>query len=280
MHDILFEQVKKQFIEYGIQVINWTKIALIQNCKSNPGIAQFKNRHKGKRCFLIGNGPSLRSDDLTKLHKNSEITFGCNYINKIFPYTKWRPNYYIVDDSYFIRNNIHIINKIDIGVKFIPLFENIHNDELFLNRTMINDVYGEIIYYNRLPPSGINHNFHFSEDPSKAIVISGTVMFPMLQISAYMGFNEIYLLGVDNTQGIPYKQEIYFSRKRHFYEDNYKEFQKHELDYDYRYITEILNDNAYKCANKFSHSNGFRIYNATRDGELEVFERRDFDSLF
>ena len=37
---------------------------------------------------------------------------------------------------------------------------------------------------------------------------------------------------------------------------------------------------AYEAAEEFSRELGFRIYNATRGGKLEVFERVDFDSLF
>ena len=33
----------------------------------------FRNRHKGQRCFVIGNGPSLKTQDLSLLAR--EITF-------------------------------------------------------------------------------------------------------------------------------------------------------------------------------------------------------------
>jgi hypothetical protein len=36
----------------------------------------------------------------------------------------------------------------------------------------------------------------------------------------------------------------------------------------------------YAYAERYSRDHGFRIYNATRGGELEVFERVDFDGLF
>lgn len=37
---------------------------------------------------------------------------------------------------------------------------------------------------------------------------------------------------------------------------------------------------AYEKAEEYSRKHGFRIYNATRGGNLEVFERVCFDSLF
>ena len=37
---------------------------------------------------------------------------------------------------------------------------------------------------------------------------------------------------------------------------------------------------AYQAAEKYAEEHGIKIYNATRGGRLEVFERVDFDSLF
>lgn len=36
----------------------------------------------------------------------------------------------------------------------------------------------------------------------------------------------------------------------------------------------------YQAARRYAETHGIKIYNATRGGELEVFERVDFDSLF
>ena len=37
---------------------------------------------------------------------------------------------------------------------------------------------------------------------------------------------------------------------------------------------------AYQAAREYADRHGIKIYNATRGGKLEVFERVDFDSLF
>ncbi len=37
---------------------------------------------------------------------------------------------------------------------------------------------------------------------------------------------------------------------------------------------------AYTEAKRYADTHGIKIYNATRGGKLEVFERVDFDSLF
>lgn len=55
-----------------------------------------KGIHAGKRCFIIGNGPSLCAEDLDKL--KDEYTFAANRIYEIFYLTEWRPTYYFVVD--------------------------------------------------------------------------------------------------------------------------------------------------------------------------------------
>ena len=37
---------------------------------------------------------------------------------------------------------------------------------------------------------------------------------------------------------------------------------------------------AYMSAEPYSRDHGFRIFNATRGGKLEVFERKNFDEVF
>ena len=46
-------------------------------------LAALKDTHKGQRAFIIGNGPSLKQTDLTKL--KNEFTFGMNRIYLMFP---------------------------------------------------------------------------------------------------------------------------------------------------------------------------------------------------
>ncbi|MBD3393537.1 MAG: hypothetical protein GF418_15495, partial [Chitinivibrionales bacterium] len=52
-----------------------------------------KNAHRGGRCFIIGNGPSLRTMDLTPLQ--SEFCFGCNRIYLLFDEKAFQTTYYV-----------------------------------------------------------------------------------------------------------------------------------------------------------------------------------------
>ena len=69
-----------------------------------------RDRHRGQRGVVIGNGPSLRVEDLDRL--GGEVTFASNKIFLAFPETSWRPTYYSVSDILVARNNLEEINNL------------------------------------------------------------------------------------------------------------------------------------------------------------------------
>tara|TARA_B110000285_G_C14678352_1_gene403542 strand:- start:50 stop:403 length:354 start_codon:yes stop_codon:yes gene_type:complete len=60
-------------------------------------LSKYKNLHKGKRCFLIANGPSLNKMDLSCL--KNEITFGMNRIYMIYDKLEFVPSYHFVSNE-------------------------------------------------------------------------------------------------------------------------------------------------------------------------------------
>lgn len=65
--------------------------------ESNTYLNSVKDAYKGKRCFVIGTGPSLTKEDLELL--KGEVTFASNRIFKIFNETDWRPTFYGIFDE-------------------------------------------------------------------------------------------------------------------------------------------------------------------------------------
>ena len=70
--------------------------------KSRKYLRECKDIHKGKRAFIIGNGPSLTKEDLEML--TNEITFASNRIYKMFDDTEWRPKYFTISDDGVARS--------------------------------------------------------------------------------------------------------------------------------------------------------------------------------
>ena len=65
--------------------------------ESKKKIRTYRNRYSGRRCFIVGNGPSLKALDLNLI--KDEVSFAANTIYKIFPQTAWRPTFYCIQDE-------------------------------------------------------------------------------------------------------------------------------------------------------------------------------------
>ena len=227
-----------------------------------------KDIHRGNRCFIIGNGPSLTAEDLTTLSDHGEITFAFNRIYHIFDQTEWRPTYYISQDGKMLKGCADEVNRLDANIKFVPAelewYEGIHiiNAHLF-----------------HISNEEINENVPaFSENIANHICNSKTVVYTAIQIAVYMGIREIYLIGVDHHfhTSMNAKGEIVVDpAAKDYFSDKYNS------DKDQLYIPNTdVSTLTFVAAKQYADAHSIRIYNATRGGKLEVFERVDFDSVF
>lgn len=221
----------------------------------NIGIETFKNKHLDRRCFIVATGPSLTMNDLGVLENNREITFSVNKIFNAFKETTWRPIYYVSDYYRFVKNNSDDIDAIDCEAKFIG-----DTDKTFWEKEHDRNVYKFHKHYEYYFDRGPK----FSDDFSQRSYTGLTVTYSCIQLAVYMGFKEIYLLGVDCNY-------IMGSDSNYFFSNEKKDFEDHQID------KTIL---AYQSAKQYADKHNIKIYNATRGGKLEVFERVDFDSLF
>lgn len=231
-------------------------------------LRKLKSIHSGERCFIIANGPSLNTIDLEKLHNHNEITFAMNRIYKLFPETSWRPTYYVCEDINIFHESLHEINAIPTEKKFIPV-----NHKWYHNINVENALYFWANYDRSkdFPNS-------FSTDISKQMDSLGTVTFTCINIAVYMGFKEIYLLGVDHNYRVTINEKgetIVDNNAKDYFCENYdtdiKDIVVHDMG---------QNTRAYKKAKKYCDEHNIHIYNATRGGKLEVFQRVDFNKLF
>lgn len=240
-----------------------------EKTRNGKKIKKYQNKYKGQRCFIVANGPSLRAEDLDKLHQRDEITFGMNRIYKLFDKTSWRPTFYVCEDELIAKEQQKEINAVEAQEKFIPIEINWWHD---IN--IENALYFRLNYLKEDA-----YEYCFSPDIAHQIDCRGTVTFTCMQIAAYMGFSEIYLLGVDHnyhkTIDINGNVIVDPNAKDYFcdgYDDDIKDQVIHDMG---------NNTRAYMDAKAYCEKTGLTtIYNATRGGKLEVFERIDFDSLF
>lgn len=224
----------------------------------NPEIEKLKNIYTGECCVIVATGPSLKISDLALLEQKHIFTFGVNKIGYAYNSTKWRPTYYVGEDKallesqYFQDIKPEKQSKISFVSDTSESFWKTEHDSGILKFHLC-DGY----VYNRHPK--------FSENASRKIYEGGTVVYTCFQFAVYMGFKEIYLLGVDFTGA-----NEHGSRYSHFYKET-------ELT-SVSYTDQVKS--AYEKAKKYADDHGIKIYNATRGGRLEIFPRVDFDTIF
>ena len=226
-------------------------------------LSDFKNKHVGQRCFIIGNGPSLRMEDLDKL--KNEVTFAVNRIYLSFTKTDWRPTYYAIQDSKMIDQYFHDVENLPVKYKFIPSYMK----DKFLNKT------GNVYYYNYRLRLFDGTTPLFSDDIAQQTYEGGTVTYLCMQLATYMGFKEIYLIGNDFTYSLEKTNEgIKVNNVKDYFVDNYIGSTETRF-----YPRLDLCEEAFRFAKQTCDEKGITIYNATRGGKLEVFPRVDFDTI-
>ncbi|QJB44217.1 6-hydroxymethylpterin diphosphokinase MptE-like protein [Dolichospermum flos-aquae] len=229
-----------------------------------------RNKFKGQRGFVIGNGPSLKLEDLEKL--NSEITIASNKIFLAFDQVTWRPSYYTTADllewekvKYLLHHHfdvVHIPNYLSPAGSQCPT-------RWFKHLGLAGEDNAE---------ANERSHIHFSADLSLGAFGGCTVTMENLQLAVHLGLDPIYIIGCDHyykgekgSRDIP----INASQEKNHFIKNYRE----PGEVTNPAMTEIMTK-AYYEAYKFSIANSINIFNATRGGFLEIFPRVDFDSLF
>ena len=231
------------------------------------------NKYPGKRCFVIGNGPSLTAEDLDRL--KGEITFASNRIYKIFNQTDWRPTYFTIFDEAVGKADgvIDGINSIECEMKFV-------REE---GQYIFGKINAPICYIRSRSSRKYLDKPNFSENMIERTYSIATVTYISLQLARHMGFSEIYLLGMDNQYAYSMLRDGTIVKNdggKNYFGDKADKLPDEKEDLPKFAPATWEMDVAYNFAEKYSREHGFRIYNATRGGKLEVFERVDFDSLF
>lgn len=224
----------------------------------NPQIEKLKGIHKNEKCFIVATGPSLRIEDLDMLVEKNVLTFGVNKIGYAYSSTKWRPTYYVGIDRRLVESEYFSSIKPEEQSTYALIAD---ESEEFWNK----EHNPSVLKYHFCSEWAFGRYPKFSEDISRKSYSGGTVVYICIQMAAYMGFKEIYLLGVDFTGA-----NKHGSKYNHFYAE------KELTSVSYTDQVRV----GYEKAKKYADAHGIKIYNATRGGKLEIFERVSLDELF
>jgi len=213
-------------------------------------ITDYKDIHKDERCFIMGCGPSLNRLDLTNL--KNEIVFGVNsvyHIWKKYNHNTIKFKYYCIGDKKVWMREF----------KVVPLLRT----TLFINNGAL-DLYNDdmrVYTETKIVPLKTNkNNFHIWDDTNienGVPIMTSVVSSLCIPLAFYMGFKDVYLIGVDCSDN---------PEKPHWFYGGYREGRRPKAKFD-RYF------NDYKIIKDVFDRNNRNIYNATDGGDLEIFKR-------
>jgi hypothetical protein len=241
------------------------------NAEARLDLRDFRDKHKGSRCFVIGNGPSLNQLDMGKL--KDEITIGANRCFLGFDQWGFIVKYWTIEDKLVADDIQDQWNEFSGPVKFVP------ND---LRHLLTN--YNNVCLFNFTRESFDRKGVlpGFSDHPAE-LFWGGTVTYLMMQLAVVLGCNPIYLIGVD----------FHYVKPDHVTEGERKvEWTSHGDDPNHFHPDYFGKDrkwhdpklprmrNAYISAKRFADKKGITILNATPGTRLDVYEKVDYNSLF
>ncbi len=276
----------------------------------------FVDLHKGKRCFVVGNGPSLNDIDMTLL--KDEVTLGSNrcylgFEKWGYPFNYWGIGDWLQMEEYGTEYEKHIPSEIPkfFSMEYLPLLHFENSCPLNIDNRHVADP-----------------RFSASEN---SIYLGSTVTYLLLQIAAVMGCDPIILVGVDHRfefkEGVndslsPFQVWKIGARRRLFrfiegtplhqflrtYREVKTEMKKEKGEtigqaefwdssdptspthFDPRYIAgeskrfskpaPEISEKQFDCAHLWAEENDRQILNATPGTALESFPKISFEDLF
>jgi hypothetical protein len=227
--------------------------------ESIRSIRNFRDKYQGKRCFIIGNGPSLRNMDLKKL--KNEFTFGMNRIYLAFPEMGFQTSFFVSINDLVIQQT-----AADILDLKMPKFVSWRSHQWLQQAP---DLF--FLYTTYTEPV-------FARNAAGRLWEGATVTYTALQLAHFFGFTEVILIGVDHnfaTKGKP--NETVTSSG-----DDPNHFNPAYFGKGFRWQLPDLetSEMAYRMAKDAFEKDGRQVLDATVEGKLNIFPKVEYERLF
>jgi hypothetical protein len=223
-------------------------------------LKQLENIHAGQRCFIIGNGPSLRHMELSPLR--SEFSFGLNRIYLLFPDLGFSTTYLVGVNDLVIEQCVTEMQALSL-----PRFFTWRARRWFPKDA-------DITYLD----TDFTGDETFSTQCTGRIFEGFTVTNVALQLAYHMGFSRVILIGVDHnyvTQGIANQAVISQGDDPNHFTATY--FGK---GFKWQLPDLAGSERGYQRAREAYDHAGRQVLDATVGGKLTIFPKVDYRSLF
>lgn len=227
--------------------------------RSVQRLRQLRDAYRGRRCFIVGNGPSLQQMDLAPL--GSEVTFGLNRASLMFDKLGFSTTFLVSVNRLVLEQSGEEILTAPVSERFIG----------WSSRRLMSQAEGLIFLRSVIRP-------HFSTDASRGVWEGATVTYVAMQLAYHLGIRDVILIGVDHsftTKGKAHTIVQSAGPDPNHFDPSY-------FGTGYRWQLPDLetSEEAYLLAREAFARVGGTIRDATLGGKLEVFPKVRFDELF
>ncbi len=231
-------------------------------------LLELKNSRNGERCFIVGNGPSLKKMNLSLLKDDCGILFNGAY--ELRNYFHIDNLYHAVEDRLVLEDHKEKINQLK-GKVFLPS----DLEHLVIGENPI------ITEFHRGHPEKSNSWPPFLDLNSQLPIFywGGTVAYYGLQLASWLGFREAYFIGVDLTYSIP-KSVIKKGSVLKSTEDDPNHYKSDYFGAGLRWHVPNPERMLLAFQRTSKRNIPMKIYNAGVGGNLNCFERVEFTTLF
>lgn len=259
-------------LRVGLDNIYYRKV-LTSNTK-------FCNKHAGERCFIVGNGPSLLKQNLDFLQHEVVFSVSSGYRNDF--YSRVCPQYHVTPHVTFVAGGN---SQDDIVAWFREMERHVCAKEIFFSVKQFNLIRSNSLFnkhsINYIGSSTNNFRYESDFDLTKCIPQVQSVPVLTIVIAIYMGFKDIYLIGVDHDWFIKREYKYAFGK-------NFLAGKELGVEIDGSMPGLLLADelpkanalfDQYRRVKEYGFEKGVSIYNATAGGLLDEFPRVSIEEI-
>lgn len=249
----------------------------INRIKANSTL---QNKFHGKRCFIVGNSPSVGNFDLSLLEDEFVFSVSNGYLHH--QYSQMHPKFHCVPQITY-----GFMKECDVIDWFTEMHQNIGDANLFLSTTEQNLVEknnlfpGREVYFLSLCEAIADFPNDRIIDISHPAPSVESVPIMSLMIAMYYGFSNIYLLGIDHDSWKTGQYKYAFDLDITADKDSSVDKEGNVLTNNYDTFSSMLRLwGQYRKLKHIAGANNINIFNCGYYGELDEFPRVDFKSLF
>ncbi len=231
--------------------------------ESMKRLGALRDQYQGQRAFIIGNGPSLRNTDLSKLRK--DFTFGLNRIYLMFPKLGFTT-------SCLVSVNDLVIEQCrdEMDALPIPRFLSWRSRRFYEAGQSIS-LLPTFLYTTYDGPK-------FGRDARRRLWEGATVTYVALQLAYHLGFRQVILIGVDHD--FASKGEANRTVVSEGNDPNHFSAEYFGKGFRWQLPDLATSELGYVMAREAFARAGGQVLDATVGGKLTVFPKVDYNSLF